>query len=152
MEWLNKIMQTKAGKIGIGITLAGAIVVITFQLMSMFGSSAVASTANTRIFICSETLKSFQVNLEDLDGKPIPIMSPYSKKETGYPAELCYWTADGKVKSQPTPVLLNSAIGKTEPTFCPDCGRLVIGHNPMAQEGGRVPPTKAEWENRFKKQ
>jgi len=109
------------------------------------GNSAVAQ-ANDRIYIDSETGQSFHVNLDSLVGQSIPIKSPYTGRNTGYPAELCYWTADGNIKSDPTPVLLNVLVGKPGPTFCPDCGRLVVGHNPRPTPGARPPPTRAEWE------
>ena len=118
------------------------------RLKGFFAPSPEVAQANDRIYICSETGKSFHVSLSDLDGKTVPIYSPYSHKNTGYPAELCYWNADGTPKKDPTPVLLNSDIGKPEPTFCPDCGRLVVGHNPMPVPGRQPPPTQAEMEAR----
>ena len=78
----------------------------------------------------------------------MPVLSPFSGKNTGYPAELCYWTKDGSIKTDPTPVLLNTYIGDNSPTFCPDCGRLVVGHNPRAVAGAHAPPTKQEWESK----
>jgi hypothetical protein len=99
--------------------------------------------ANSPIFIDSETGKSFHVKMEL--GMQIPVKSPDTGNMTGYPAELCYWTKDGQIKDQPTPVLLNSFIGKTGPTFCPDCGRLVVPHNPVPQAGSRPPPTQAQY-------
>jgi len=60
---------------------------------------------------------------------------PWRNTKTGertlYPAELCYWTKDGKAKSEPTAVLLNDLVGKPGKTFCHDCGRQVVGRNPM---------------------
>jgi len=41
---------------------------------------------------------------------------------------------------------MNTYIGKPEPTFCPDCGRLVVARNPVAQPGMRPPPTREQWE------
>ncbi len=77
-------------------------------------------------------------------GMSIPIDAPSGPKK-GYPPELCYWTADGHAKSEPTYVVLNTLLGKDEPTFCPDCHRLVVGHNPPAAEGSRPPPTEEEY-------
>ena len=96
---------------------------------AMRGNSVVAE-ANERVFIDSETGQSFNVKLYSLIGQSIPIKSP-SGHNSGYPAELCYWTKDGQTKTAPTPVLLNILVGKPGPTFCPDCGRLVVGHNPL---------------------
>lgn len=103
-----------------------------------------ANIANRRIFIDSATGKPFNVDLTDITD--IPTKAP-SGGNTGFPAELCFWTADGKPKSEPTAVLLNESLGKTDPTFCPDCKRLVVGHNPMAVEGAKPPPTRAEYES-----
>lgn len=101
-----------------------------------------ANIANRRIFIDATTGKPFNVDLTDV--AEVPVKAP-SGGMTGYPAELCYWTADGKPKADPTPVLLNERMGKEGPTFCPDCKRRVVGHNPQAMEGAKPPPTEAEY-------
>lgn len=80
------------------------------------------------VFMCIETNKTFTYAMKQ--GERSPVLSPYSNQRTGYLAEPCYWTADGKRKETPTYVLLNDHVGKPGDTFCPDCGRLVIGHNP----------------------
>ncbi|MCB9858252.1 MAG: hypothetical protein H6818_21420 [Phycisphaerales bacterium] len=85
------------------------------------------------MYICSETLETFQHKPEV--GESIPIDSPFSKKKTGYPAEKCYWTKDGKQKLIPTYVLMNENLGIKKPTICPDCGRLVVPHNPLPPKG-----------------
>src|ERR1700722_15677672 len=74
-------------------------------------------------------------------GESIPILAP-SGQNTGYPAEPCYWNADGSTKTDPTWVILNEQLGKTGPTFCPDCHRLVVGHNPEPGPGVKPPPTQ----------
>lgn len=103
-----------------------------------------AAVANSPTFVCAETGKSFAHTLQI--GETLPIMSPYSGKKTGYLAELCFWTKDGKIKKDPTPVLLNHFRNQPEPTFCPDCGRLVVGHNPPPFPNSTPPPTRAEYE------
>lgn len=105
--------------------------------------SSTVTDERTRIFVDATTGLGFRHELEL--GETIPVEAPSGGK-TGYPAELCYWTKDGQPKSDPTPVLLNSYIGKPGPTFCPDCGRLVVPRNPMAMPGMRPPPTREEWE------
>ena len=101
------------------------------------------SSALSSMCIDSENGKTFpHVNKA---GDTFPLLSPYSGKNTGYIAEPCYWTASGGTKTQPTWVLLNQAIGKPGPTFCPDCGRLVVGHNPPPGPGVKPPPTKEEY-------
>lgn len=80
-----------------------------------------------------------------------PVKCPDTGKETGYEAELCYWTKDGHPKDEPIPVLLNKYKGDPGPTFCPDCGRLVVYHNPLAVEGHTPPPTEEEYRARARK-
>jgi hypothetical protein len=111
---------------------------------SLFSSPA--SRSNDKIFVDSQTGRSFSHEL--VRGESIPVDAPSGGK-TGYPAELCFWTKDGQIKSDPTPVLLNSYLGKPEPTFCPDCGRLVLPNNPYPLPGSRPPPTRDEYEKRF---
>lgn len=76
-------------------------------------------------------------------GTSFPIKAPGGGD--GYPAEECYWTADGKVKDKPTYVLLNGWLHKSGPTFCPDCGRLVVPNNPAPEPDQAPPPTRDEY-------
>ncbi len=80
------------------------------------------------IYMCSETKKTFERKPEM--NETIPVMSPYTQRKTGYPAEMCFWTRDGKQKAEPTYVLINEHLGKKGPTICPDCGKIVYPHNP----------------------
>ena len=123
------------------IAIAGGIVV---WMIKNFGAKSDTSFQSTeRVFIDSESMKPFNYELKLND--TIPVSSPFSGKKTGYPAELCYWTKDGKIKEEPTAVLLNETVGKTGPTFCLDCGRLVVGHNPRPAADSTPPPTQAEY-------
>lgn len=79
-------------------------------------------------YMCLETMKTFERKPEMQE--TIPVMSPYTSKKTGYPTEKCFWTRDGKLKAEPTFVLLNEHRGKKGPTICPDCGKIVYPHNP----------------------
>lgn len=88
-------------------------------------------TANTRIYICAETGKHFAHEFREGDSEPI--LSPFSGKKTAWIAETCFWTKDGKKKDTPTYVLLVERTGKPGPTICPDCGRVVVGHNPLPE-------------------
>jgi hypothetical protein len=128
-EWLQE-------KLGVGGAVVVLVVAVGLLVYFVFGQKSVARRANERVFICSETGKVFRHVLQD--GERYPIYSPYSDKNTGFPAEACYWTKDGGVKLEPTYVLLNTYIGKEGPTICPDCGRKVYDHNPMP------PPEKFE--------
>lgn len=137
-EWL----ACSTGKIGgalIAVALLGLAVYIT---VTSLGSST-PDDAHYTTFICTETGKPFRHRNQMGDEQPI--LSPYSGKNTGVPAEACYWNADGTIKEKPTWVLLNELAGKPGPTFCPDCGRLVVGHNPPAFAGIDPPPTRAEY-------
>jgi hypothetical protein len=83
-------------------------------------------------------------------GEAAEIVSPF--KSRAYPAELCYWKSDGGTKSEPTVVLLRQYVeGRDTPTYCPDCGRLVIPGNPVpfrdeltGQLISVAPPMRAE--------
>jgi hypothetical protein len=101
------------------------------------------AAAESPLFVNVQTGKTFHEALSV--GMVFPVKSPDTGDMSGYPAELCYWTKDGSPKKDPTAVALNSYLGKPEPTFCPDCGRLVVEHNPLPGPGVRPPPTREEY-------
>jgi hypothetical protein len=146
MTGVREFLNTTAGRVVAIALMAVALLVSGFVIWNSVGASEAARLSRDRLFICSETGKQFECELKA--GMSIPTRSPYSGKETGYPAELCFWTKDGKTKSEPTAVLLNRWVGKPGPTFCSDCGRLVVGHNPAPGPDVRVPPTQAEYRPR----
>jgi len=88
--------------------------------------------ANTRIFVCTETGRSFPHRWQE--GEEEPIESPFTGRPTAWLAEQCYWTRDGRAKRTPTYVVVKERLGLKEKTFCPDCGREVVSHNPMPPE------------------
>lgn len=142
MAGIREFFRQPAGKaVAIGLFVV-AMGVFTWVLLSE-GSNPAVDSSTERVFMCSETGKTFKYTIKV--GDTIPVLSPYSNKKTGYEPERCYWTADGKAKREPTYVLLNETIGKPGPTFCPDCKRLVVPMNPPAIEGGTPPPTEAEY-------
>lgn len=141
----EKFFDTKAGKVAAAAFLLLALVVGGLAVRSYLAPAG-ASVANDRLFICAKTGKTFEYTLKL--GDAIPVKSPYSGEATGYPADLCYWTKEGTVKKDPTPVLVKSRTGEPGPTFCPDCGRLVVVHNAKPKEGDRPPPTEAEYKPR----
>jgi hypothetical protein len=116
---------------------------LVWGLISDSDAENLADESRNRWFICTGTGKAFRKKLEP--GMTFPVESPHSGKATGVQAELCYWTKDGKAKEDPTPVLLNERAGKSGPTFCVDCGRLVVGNNPLPLTGAKPPPTQAEY-------
>ncbi|MGA2229800.1 MAG: hypothetical protein ABSH22_02645 [Tepidisphaeraceae bacterium] len=131
-----------------GKTLTIAVIVAILGAMGWIiwghlNSNPAAQAVTDPIFMDAETGYVFHAKISA--GMSYPVISPDTGKPTGYEPELCYWTKDGHVKSDPTPVLLNIYRGISGPTFCPDCGRLVVAHNPMAIEGQRPPPTEAEY-------
>jgi hypothetical protein len=144
MIWLTNLLERPAGKAAAVVLCLGGLAIAAYVVKNSLMSSAV-SYSRHRVYIDSSTMQPFAHDLERDESIPIP--APSGGK-TGYPAELCFWTKDGKIKADGTPVLLNSWIGKPEPTFCPDCGRLVIMNNPPALPGSRAPLTKEEYEAR----
>lgn len=129
--------------VGALVFIVIAIGIVYWMIQNFSGKPQSGFDASQRVFIDSETLKPFNYELKLND--TVPVSSPFSGKKTGYPAEMCYWTKDGTIKEEPTPVLLNEAVGKPGPTFCPDCGRLVTAHNPPPQTGATPPPTRDEY-------
>ena len=104
------------------------------------GGKSVYDMSYERAFICAETLKPYEYTIKM--GDSMPYYSPHTDRNTGYPAELCYWTRDENgrwaQKDKPTLVLVQKYLDPTteEKTYCPDCGREVVQHNPA--------PTDAE--------
>lgn len=139
---VREFLQTPAGT---GVAIGGTVVLLGVMLWVILGSlggSEAAALSRDRTFVDADTATPFEHTL--VVGETIPVAAPSGKK-SGYPAELCYWTKEGTVKADPTAVLLNEYVGKDGPTFCPDCGRLVVGHNPKPEPGATSPPpTEAE--------
>jgi len=146
VEKFRQILRGPAGKAIAIVIVLGGLALMVSGARDLFGQSPEGKRSTDRIFICSETGKTFEYTIKL--GDVLPVESPYSKKKTGYPAQECYWTKDGKVKSEPTYVFLKQLAGQKGPTFCPDCGRLVVLGNPPPLEGVKAPPTEAEMKSR----
>jgi hypothetical protein len=144
VDKIREFLKSPAGRVTAIVLILVGLGALFFSLRGFFGRSEAASLTSERTFICAETGKPFEHKL--VRGERIPVESPYSGKDTGYPAELCYWTADGHVADKPTAVLLNEYAGVKGPTFCKVCGRLVVPHNPYPQAGMTPPPTQAEYQ------
>jgi len=142
MEKLREFFNSAGGKITAVVLGVIGLGILVWAIKGNFGESDAASLSRGRIFMDAKTAKPFNYELKE--GDTIPVEAPSGGK-TGYPAELCYWTKDGKTKDDPTPVLLNQYAGKPGPTFCPDCGRLVVSHNPPPGIASHPPPTQAEY-------
>jgi len=147
MGLLEKLNSNKTARI-LAMCVVGLIVVAAIYVAhDFFGSSSAAKASNARIFIDADTGKPF--NHEIARGESFPIKAP-SGNNTGYPAELCYWTKDGQISDKPVPVLLKQYLGQPGPTFCPDCGRLVVAHNPMPDASTKPPPDQAQYASAHK--
>jgi hypothetical protein len=143
MGWRGLVGSSK-GRLAAAAALFVAAAALGYaSLRHSFGDSEAARVSQDRVFVCAKTGKAFSHRLSRSD--TLPVYSPHSGEKTGYPAELCYWTADGQVRKEPVAVLLNTYLGKDGPTFCPDCGRLVVGHNPPPDGRRRPPPTRQEY-------
>lgn len=143
MTWLRDFLGSQAGRWA-GIGFAAVTVLLLFlALYGSLGDSEAVASSRDRVFVCAETGKAFRHEIER--GEVMPVYSPHSGETTGYPAELCFWTADGRIQDDPTAVLLNEKVSKAGPTFCPDCNRLVVGHNPHPQPGDTPPPTRNQY-------
>jgi hypothetical protein len=134
------------GPFGKGIVIAGGVVFLGVVFWIFRPTNPAREASSQRIFIDSKTMQPFDVTLRE--GMMVPIKAP-SGGNTGYPAELCYWTKDGGTRKTPYAVLLKNVLNPNAgPTFCPDCGRLVRPHNPAPGPGVSVPPTEAEYNAR----
>jgi len=142
---LREFMNSPTGKV-ISIILALlAIGLAGAYIWSNLAPTEAEAMARDRTFIDAKTMKPFVHELKI--GDRIPVPAP-SGGNTGYPGEFCYWTKDGKTKKEPTVVLLKACLGETGPTFCPDCGRLVVAHNPPPGPDSKSPPLESEYKPR----
>jgi len=142
VEKLQQFLRTSAGQIGLVAFVLVAAGMLFYSVRG-FGRSDAAAATSERPFIDAETGKTFAYKIKM--GDTFPVVSPFTGKRTGYHAEACYWTRDGKIKKEPTYVLLNKYKNKSGPTFCPDCGRLVREMNDPPIEGAPPPPTEEEY-------
>jgi hypothetical protein len=142
---MNRFWRIPRSKGGMALVLGliFAALVTYGSIRAFFQANPAGEASRRRLFICAKTRKSFWFTVQE--GTMIPVLSPYSHEATGYEAELCYWTAGGEIKADPTAVLLNSHLGRGEPTFCPDCGRLVVPLNPAPRVGDRPPPRREDF-------
>jgi hypothetical protein len=142
MNGVREFLASKGGRVAAAAAIVAMSAVIYASSREYFSEADFAGDSRTRTFICAETGRPFKHTLTI--GDEFPLLSPHSDKHTGYPAELCYWSADGGVNVKPTHVLLNPLRGQRGPTFCPDCDRLVTEMNEPPRAGIAAPPTRAE--------
>jgi len=113
-------------KLSIGLSiLALASAVVGFQLF--FRGADAADFANAVVCIDAESGKVVKDFVP-----PAGKMAPWTGRGFTklYPAERCYYDKDGKVKSEPTYVLVKALLGQEGETLCPDCNRKVTLRNP----------------------
>ena len=121
------------------------IVLVAKTIWAEVSGSDVEKMSRGLVMIDTATGNPFNHTLEL--GEKIPVLAP-SGGRTGIPAEKCFWTKEGKAKSDPTYVLMYGDAGKPGPTFCPECGRLVVRQNPPPSADGNPPPTAEQFKAR----
>lgn len=136
-EALRKFFRSPAG-MAVAVVLVLLGIYAAYSSLRGFTTTEAAELSSQRMYIDTKTGKTV----------PVKLKAGMSLPDGLVPAEACYWTKDGKEKKDPTWVLLNLYKGIKDPTFCPDCGRLVVGHNPRPGPDVRPPPTKEEYKPR----
>src|SRR5688572_4306537 len=114
-EWL----ETDTGRYAALAMMTFALLVAAWMVFRQFGGGVAALSAN-RVFVDANTNEPFELTLTM--GETIPVPSPHSGgQRVGYEAEPCYWTREGKSKSEPTWVLPRAKVDPAAvPTFCHD--------------------------------
>mgnify|MGYP006263672591 CR=1 FL=1 len=101
-EQAREFFRSKGGTgVAVGLALIG-LVIVFFAMRGAMTDEGAEMSAN-RVFIDATNNQPFKIHI-DLD-TPIPAKAP-SGGMTGYPSEACYWTKDGKPKTEPTYVCL----------------------------------------------
>jgi hypothetical protein len=120
---------TKIRLIALGVL---GVIIAVFVATRFMGERAASpgSESRIRVMIDAETGEVFE-NYRITEGAAGPWEHPTTGRKTLFQPEVCYWTRDGKAKLDPTYVLLNEFKGESGQTICPDCGRVVVAHNPL---------------------
>lgn len=129
------------------LVLVGGLAGLGYAVMRASQRVAAEKEMGREMYI-DETGRTFERRLGRV-GDAAKVKSPWGTR--AFPAERCYWTREGGVKSEATVVMLKSYVeGPGARTYCPDCGREVVAGNPVPyrDEAGRVvpepPPMKAD--------
>lgn len=142
---MRKLTEGKGGLVLAALLFLVGGIAFYLLVLRGDGASEIADDSRTQTLIDADG-NVFTVHLSETSTETELINSKSGKK--GFPVEWCWWTKDGKVREKPFPVLLNQYKGDPGPTFCPDCDRLVVPHNPQALPGlppPKLPPTKSEY-------
>lgn len=123
--------ESKLKKILSIVAAVAAVLVLGIIILraTLLAPVAPGDFSRHRTVVDSETGEVFK-DFGIPDNSSMPWTNPKTGKKTLYQGEACMWTKDGKAKLDPTYVVLNEMIGKPGPTICPDCGRVVVPHNP----------------------
>ena len=123
------------------LLIAGIVALVIAALLvarNMSGGKSAESLNAERVYKCVECGHDFERTLKIGDSEPFAC--PKCGKMSAYRAEACYWAKDAaggwKAKAKPTFVVLKSRVdsNSTEKTYCPDCGHIVVGHNPRPRQ------------------
>src|SRR5688572_22281589 len=89
VAWWHGMMRGKRGKVLASLLAVIGVAGLWWSGKRVLGKSDAAGISQTRWMICSETGKVFEGLIQR--GSVFPLYSPYSKRQTGYPAERCFW-------------------------------------------------------------
>ena len=106
-----------------------------YSIMSAFGTPDDIREANTRILRDSNTGELVAVEIT-LDTPPYPLKNKSTGTNTLYPTEVC-WARECGNLPEGTRVILNAWLKKDGPTYCQNCGALVVPRNPDARKRGQ---------------
>src|SRR5947199_9416423 len=87
MEILRKFLSSRLGKIAAILTFCLALVCIWLAVKGSLGMSDAAIDSRSRIFICSETGRSFEKTMDV--ALTLTVLASYSGKNTGSPQCIC---------------------------------------------------------------
>jgi len=135
-------MAMNSQKIKVAVSVVALVVAVALVVFQLSGRQPdIGDLASSAPAICSETGEVFERFVAPREAQPWT--NPKTDKRTLWPAERCFYTKDGKVKSKPTFVFLKAWLGEKGETICPDCGRRVVLRNP-APKGEDIEAAKKE--------
>lgn len=102
-----------------------------YAIFSGLGEPDFVANANMRVLMDSETGEQFEIEISP-DTEPYPHVNPKTGTTTLFPTEVCYARGCGSFPKG-TRVILNVWLDKKGPTYCPNCGALVVPMNPDAR-------------------
>lgn len=121
--------RSRAAAVKAGIAVAALLAAVAITAWQFAGMAPDIASQTGTTLIDAETgalVKGHELKI----GEQYPLVNPAHGRRTLWPAERCWWTRDGKVKPEPTFVMLKEYTGQGGETVCPDCGRRVVSRNP----------------------